>query len=344
MHVSELQLNPENYSAEAVADSWRFSEPERHEAALRELDEPAFVIADSGQSFSGLFLNRDQTDETPIVVVGAFLTSSKTPDQMYTAYQYAATNPDRRVLLIDMPSHGMSSPMTSEQISEIYKTRTIYNIGSAQAEALADFMPDTPDFILAGDSLGARVAPDIATRLGRMGLKTELMVSFETVGIQKRLSVATAWDYVVGEHLIKPKLYNNPANDRLEANLDEFKADLEAAGVETEAFSPLPVLKSDLRIGSMFLVRSPLSTTTGLRAIESAMDENPQLEAAFVSAALSKVSHWRKVEPAVKAMAERYPERLRWDLWQSDSHSMGLSTQQPRHAAYARDVIQGIQA
>jgi hypothetical protein len=74
------------------------------------------------------------------------------------------------------------------------------------------------------------------------------------------------------------------------------------------------------------------------------MDENPRLEAAFVSAALSKVSHWRKVEPAIKAMRGRYPDRLRWDVWPNDSHSMGLSTQQPRHAAYAHDVIQGIQA
>lgn len=337
---TNLQLYPHAlFTAEAVEPVW-FSDAERHEIAMREVSEQVYFTSDSGQRFSGLHLNRDYAGiSTPIVQLGSFMGASKTPDNRYRAYQYAVAEPERQFVILDMPSHGSSDPMTDAQRQETFRSKKLSKIGQAQAEGVRRFMPEAGSLIVTGDSLGAQIATDFTQHAPSLDLQPELLVGFDMAGTENRLSVSLSASYFIGETIIGKQYHRGPDNMKLESHLQRFRDELNARGVTDTAFDPLATFKSDPLIGLFTIMRSPLANDAGLEVLDQALSENESLIAAMVSGGLSKVCRWQKIADKVQDLNVRYGERFSWDLWPNDSHTMGIGSQQPRMALFVSEVI-----
>lgn len=310
-------------------------EGERHDIAMREAVDTIRLTGEGGQQFSGLHLNRDHSGKPAIVRFGAWLSASNGPEAKYAAYQYAAANPDHPVLLVDMPAHGLSDRATSEQRREIFLSRRLSRIASSQAVAVSNRLPSASEVILLGDSLGGRVAPDVAIQAGRVGLKPVMLLGFDIAGVDERPSLGIAKAFFVDEAKTQRNYRQGADNERLDKAYEVgFKQGL----VKDESYKLYSVYFKDLALIALIFARSPLASRSGFDSIEEALSVNPELLAAFVSGGLSKISRLAKIQHEIDQLTARQP-RLTWDVWPNDSHSMGLAPQQPRFARYTQAKI-----
>jgi hypothetical protein len=108
-----MLLDAERFSAGNVAP--RFFEGERQAIALREASELITLNGEKGQRFSGLHFNRDFAGNLAIVSLRGMFEDVNDIGLRYTGYQIAAANPENPVLLINIPAHGDSDPLTVAQ-------------------------------------------------------------------------------------------------------------------------------------------------------------------------------------------------------------------------------------
>lgn len=331
---------PEDFSVEKSSSFW-FEDPERHQTAMREAVETLVLTADDGQRFSALHLNRDFSEKPAIVSFDAMFTGCNSPEQKYAAYQYAAANPDRAVLKIDMPAHGYSDALTDRQYKEITDDHKLKGIAQSHAEALRRRLPEADDVIAVGDSLGARGALDFAQVATNLGFQTLKMVGFDTVGLEERLTPAVSFSYFLQEWRKNRKLYYNEANQHLnDAYEDRFKGQLAEYGFEND-FSMTEVFKRDPRILGFVLANSPLAAKTGVESLKTVLENRPDFTADLVVGGLSSICRWRKIKPLAECLEKTFPGRVSFDVWPNDSHGMGLAPQQPRMAAFVKDRLTG---
>jgi pimeloyl-ACP methyl ester carboxylesterase len=331
-------MSATRYDPENINPFW-FEDPERHETAMREAVETLTLTADDGQQFSALHLNRDFSEQPAIVSFDAMFTGCNSPEQKYAAYQYAAANPDRAVLKIDMPAHGYSDALTDRQYKEITGAHTLGLIARSQAEALRRRLPDAEGIIAAGDSLGARGALDFAQQAAGLGFQTLKMIGFDTVGLEERPTPAVSFSYFLREWRRSRQLYYNDANQHLsDAYEGKFKEQLAEYGFEND-FSMVEIFKRDPRILGFVFVNSPLAANTGAESLEEALESQAELTADLVVGGLSSICRWRKIKPLAEHLEETFPGRVSFDIWPNDSHGMGLAPQQPRMAAFVKDTL-----
>lgn len=339
-----MALPAESFSAANVKPL--FFEGERQEIALREAAETITLTGDEGQKFSGLYFNRDFASNLAIVRLGGMMEDVGSIDLRYTGYQIAAANPENPVIMINLPAHGDSDPLTHNQRREILKNRSLIRLANSQAMAVRSVVSTETDMTIAvGQSAGGRLAPDFVIRAAQLGLEPKGLLGISLVGLDKRPSVATSLTFIVDGYLAQRNYHQNANNQKLDRGLADFREQMARSGfryTHNTLVNDHRIFRRDPSYIGFLLANSPLSDDGGFMAIESAMDFNPRLQAAFVSGALDKVTRWRKIESQTLRLTNLYPERLSWDVWPNDGHSMGIGPQQPRFAACVRAVIESL--
>jgi hypothetical protein len=331
-------VNAEEYASDRVEPFW-FDNPERHATAMREAVETMILTADDGQRFSALHLNRDFSDRPPIVSIASMFSGCNSPEQKYSAYQYAAAHPDRGVLKIDMPANGYSDALTDDQYKEIMNSQTLTRIAKSQATALRSHLPEAGDIIVVGDSLGARDGMDFVLGASTLGFHALKLIGFDPVGLEDRPSLNVSFSYFVREWRKSRRLYYNEANQRLsEAYEDAFKKQLAEHGFESD-FSVAEVFRRDPRIRDFVFAKSPLATDTGVKSLETMLESQRDLTADLVIGGLSTICRQHKVVPMLEHLEEVFGDRLTHSIWPNDSHGMSLAPQQPRMAAFVKDTL-----
>ncbi|MGH7489801.1 MAG: hypothetical protein ACREMY_29980, partial [bacterium] len=105
-----IGLEAERFSAAQVGPE--FFEGERQDIALREAQEVITMTGDDGQRIAGLHFNRDFAGNLGIVRLGAMFDDLHGVDLRYIGYQLAAANPENPVLVMGLPAHWGSDPLT----------------------------------------------------------------------------------------------------------------------------------------------------------------------------------------------------------------------------------------
>ncbi|HET9098702.1 MAG TPA: alpha/beta hydrolase [Candidatus Saccharimonadales bacterium] len=329
------------YSASKIAPLWMNGD--RHEDLMSELADERRFISFSGQHFSGLHVNRFFASSIPLVRLGSWLSASNTPEAKYTMYQFAAANPERQILLIDMPSHGSSDNLSAKQWAETVRFQKVSEIGKAQAEAVRSHIPSATEIIVVGDSLGGRVAPDFARHAGQLGLNPILIAGFDIAGIDKRRSLRMAEAFFIAEKKRQHRYHEGPQNMALDEAYDhQFVPMLPRYGMSNVKYNPMAVYKKNPLLSLFFLARSPIASNTAFQSIEAVLDYNDQVIASFVSGGLSKVCRWQHIQEDIQSLKDKYNKRFTWDVWPNDSHSMNIAPQQPRFAQLTRNMIDNV--
>jgi pimeloyl-ACP methyl ester carboxylesterase len=267
--------------------------------------------------------------------------SSTTEQQKYSAEQLAAANPEHPIVTIDLPSHGRSDRLTLSQRTEMVLGKSVAKVANSQAEAVVNYVGDNADqYIVTGDSLGAQLIPDFASKLGLLGLTPVLCVGFEMTGIDSYSSFGSAIkQYITNEGIGHQNYHTGKDNIKLDTAYERFKHELAAAGYDDALYSRFALWQRDpLFVASMF-VRPPSSSESSWTALENALNDNPGMAVALVTGGLSKLCDQSLIKPKIAKFNKTYGERLVWDLWPHDSHSMSIAEQQPRAAAYTRARI-----
>jgi len=327
----------ETFSAQNT-EPYRFADEARHEAALREADE-LVCLRNRNQRFSGLHLNRDFSEGPVIVRVGSMNSASTTESQKYTAYQYAAAFPENPVISIDLPSHGGSDRHTIVQRAE----RLIKKSGSltahAEAKAVHAYLPNASEYIIIGDSFGAQLVPEFAIKIGELGLKPLLIMGFDMTGVNYFNTRKTFLRMNKARKSGHSAYHDGEANGRLDEAFEDFCAEMNQLSSNERVYNPFHVGKRDPVFTLLSLLRSSTNSESGMNALEKSLKCNEDMIAAMVSGGLSKICNWKKIQGRVELMKQMYGDRLSWDVWPEDSHSMSIAPQQPRSAAFAKHIV-----
>ncbi|MDB5164772.1 MAG: hypothetical protein JWL89_398 [Candidatus Saccharibacteria bacterium] len=334
------RLNPEEFTANAVSPVW-YEDQARHQTAMRELTEPVTLISDDGQQFSGLHINRDFTDKSPVIRINSMFGAADRPDQQYIAYQWGAAYPDRGFVLIDLPSHGASDNLTETQIKEIKKEGTLKLVGKAHVEAVSNRIPHVGEPIIVGEALGARMAAEFVAASTKRDIYPDHMFGFDMPGLENRSSASLAFSYFASA--LKSRKYNaeGEANDRLKAAFEEkFNGDLanyQPRVEKTTTKKQASVYKHQKSLLTFLLRNSPLNNDKGADALSEGLQSNPNLAVNLVFGGLSAVGRWRRETAArVQKIADANNHRLQAEVWPSDDQGMGLAPLSPRLVAYSK--------
>lgn len=169
-----------------------FENPSEHQIRLAgELNDLQTIIAENGQEFSALWLNRDiqsQTEDVrrPLLLMsGGFLSSFVTLDGKYRAYHMARQFPDHQILAFDQPGHGHSSRFTKEQ-RHAMSMGDISDVGWQLYTAAQDFIDaDTVSEVYGkGESFSSRVLLEIARASRGRVLQLGKLALFELPGAE----------------------------------------------------------------------------------------------------------------------------------------------------------------
>lgn len=329
-------LGAKDYTAKAVPPA-EFPDEHKRQTALWDIINFKLLSGTGGQRLSGIYTNRS-ADGIPIVRLNAFNGDSTKAQQQYTAYQYAASNPGNPILQIDLPSHGYSDRLSVRQRLELLSKKTLGAVAASQAVAIADFMPNREEFVLVGDSVAGLLAMEVAIALKKLGLYTRAVLGYDPVGFSTRsdLSFHAGIFKARGQNRHR-RYHEGAANQRLDKSYEAFKDELKAMGYPSKSYSPVDVYRKDpLLMPVMF--RSPLSSEAGYETLTTLMEDTAAC-AAFVSGSLSQSCPYDKIHPRLIPIARKYEDRIRWDVWPGDSHSMGIAEQQPRFASYTGAVL-----
>lgn len=329
-----------NYSAENVIP-FTFDDPARHDLALRESLDLVRLSSHGGQEFSGLHLNRDYTENPVIVRIGSMNSSSTTDAQKYIAYQYAAAFPENPVVAIDLPSHGQSDRNTLAQRYERLVEKSGSLTAHAQAEAIANRMIASDEFIIIGDSFGAQLVPDVATKIGGMGLKPLAIIGFDMSGVNNFNTCKTFLRLNKARKQGHDAYHRGEANIALDNTFEDFCTELGKISLNEMFYSPFNIGKRDPLFTALTLLRPSTNSENGLEALEKSLELNDEMLAAMVSGGLSRICNWSLIKDKVINISEATNGRLDWQVWPNDSHSMSIAPQHPRSVKFAKDFIEG---
>jgi hypothetical protein len=322
------------------AQPFGFNDPERHANAMREVSEVITLTGDNEQRFSGLYVNRDFSSAPLIAEPSQMFASCKSDEVKYIALQQAAANPEHPILIWDMPSHGDSYNLTPEQRRQIYIDREMGLLAHSQATAIRNHSSGFNKLILTGKSLGARIIPDLAIEASQFDIETQMIIGFEMVGLEERLSASVGAAFLITEAIKSRKNYtNNPRYSQLfKAYEDGFKKDLRKYSPE-DNYKMISVYENDPSLLLFLLARSPLAADTGQKSLEKALDKDQNLQVSLVFGGLSSVCRLRKIQPVVDAIKRDFPDRFNYDIWPNDSHGMSLAPLQPQISKYTKKCL-----
>jgi pimeloyl-ACP methyl ester carboxylesterase len=321
-------------------EPFRFEDPERHAIAMREVSEVLLFEGEGRQKISGLWLNRDFSEKPAIIEPDQMFSVSTTDEIKYIAFQQAAAYSEHPVMVLDMPAHGHSYNLTSAQRREIFLQRRLGLLARSQATAVRNRLPETKQIILTGKSLGARVAPDLAQEAAKLDMEPLLIVGFEMVGLEKRLTANVSAAYFINEVIkTRRKYMQNPKfQSFIKAYEEQFLQKLPEPGPNT--FKEMrDVFKHDPSLLLFLLARSPLASDTGVESLERAMDSNKNMSAALVIGGLSSICRWRKIAPTMEHLKHEFPQQFSYDIWPNDSHGLAWAPLQPLLTAYTKKRI-----
>ncbi len=340
-----MVLDAKTFSAERVSPF--YFEGDRQEAALREAAEVVTLKGEHGQRLSGLHFNRDYTTGLAIVWLTGMFEDLNGPAQRYTGYQLAAANPENPVLVINIPAHGGSDPLTAGQRREILKDKQVGLVAGSQAVAARTRLPGVNQIMGSGQSAGARLLPDFIVKAKELGIEPMALVGFNMAGLDKRPSIATALAFIVDGYLLQYKYHRGTANQKLDKAMQGFQDDMQRQGFHgghNPVVNDYRIFRDEPSYLAWLFGSSPLSAGNGFAAIERAMDLNPYMQAQLVSSGLDKVTRWRRIEHQVGQLVEVYGDRMDWSVWPRDGHAMGIGPQLPRQSAAIKAVVDSLAA
>jgi hypothetical protein len=336
----------EQFDQQNIQALWlKQSEPERHRDLMREVLDVVSVKANGGQAFSALRLNRDQVDgRTPLVISGQFLASVCNPDRKWEGYQLAAHLPETPILLIDNPAHGRSDNFTVEQKLESLELKRFSKVGRAFLQVSRRVFSEAVTLDFEGCSAAGLGVMEMAWQAETQGFTPRKLVGLEPTGLERRSGISLSLGFFIREHLDQSRYAIDPAGAQLRASFKQFESELKNYGYQASdgisTFSPLQ--RDGAFLIPSFLFRNGLATTAGFDALEVTLESEPDFSADFMSGLLSHISRWKAIEPRVNQLQARFPDRLSWQVWPNDNHSVGLASQQPRLAAFAAAALSNV--
>lgn len=332
------------YSTEAVA-AYNFADPYRQSSVLHQAAEQQIGVAENEQQFSALHI--DQGGGPTFVRLNSLFGNTATLDQQYIAVQYAAAFPDRSYLSIDLPAHGASDPLTASQKKEIRGAEgSLASIAKAQIEAALDIAPGLDDVVLSGEAIGQVMAVEFAAEAAAKGIKVRRLFGFDPLGFEDRTPFALAAGYLKGAQNSRKQRRTEPELEG-ERRLEEAYSTVFAAQMSeivptthVSRAQHAKLLARERTVMRLMLQKSPVTRAVGARALQQALDTQPQMEAHLVFAGQSPVGRYTDQAREILATLWRGSGgRVHLDHWSDDNQDIGLARHQPRLIKYIADRL-----
>lgn len=326
-----------------------FLSEDRHKLAMRESLDTAELLADDGQVFSALHMNRDFTasgDRPLLVSLNAMFNSVLTEEQKYASFQLASFFENHPIVKLDLPAHGSSDRLSQAQLDEIHNGGGLSKVGEAQAQAIHRKFPDARKAVIIGESVGGRLSFEVAASLKQREVEPLAVIAFEPVGMEKRRSVDVAWSFFVTETELTSRNYRNRGPFRgenfiYEAVLDGFRNEIRSTGYKAPSANSISVkaFNKDRNYLKFLFKDSPLASDTGRLALEKLAEVSPGTYTRIVVGGLSTMCRWKNIGEWAMAFQEASFHQTEFDVWLDDSHGMTLAPQQPRVASSISRVL-----
>lgn len=336
----------ERYEPAAISP-FEFADQQQQEDVLREATEQRLGVAENGQHFSGVHVNRAFGGQSLIYRPNSLFGSTANADQQYIASQYAAAFPEQGYLSLDLPAHGASDRLTKAQRREISKSDgSLGSVVNAQFEAALDLVPDLQNVILTGEALGELFAVEFAAQAAAKGIRVRHLFGFDPLGMEKRSPVALAGSYL-GNAQKSRNQRKHQSNEVGEQALEDAFSKVFVPRVEQ--YGPIKaatqaghagLMARERTVVRLMLKKSPITRDTGMQALETALDTQPDMRADFVFAGRSVVG--RLTEPVrakLEAMHHETDSRVQFSEWPDDNQDIGLARHQPRLVTYVKDNL-----
>ena len=349
MEIVEPQPSLETTAfSQADVEPFEFRDPERHELAMREAMDVLMVVDPKAhQEFSALLMNRDYIapNTVPILVPGQYIGSVINPERKYEAYQLAAAFPNRPILLLDLPGNGRSDRFTEPQRQEILSDRRISRVARALLNGAKTQFSNATEIDVLGTSLGGLASLEMVAQAGQLDLKPRNFVGHEVVGLdENRHPIGLMYGFLWVDYWDNKNRYQkDAAGERLRQGYQGFIDELEKYGYRDGQYLNDGGFyqKEGYRFPArMMLFHSPIATTAGLAALELTLNQHPDFRAGFMNAGRSAVNIWPHIEPEARRLLSQYGDRLVWQLWPEDGHSVGTAPQLPRLTAFSQFIIE----
>jgi hypothetical protein len=256
-----------------------FDDPDQAQIDLaKELVQNLIFDSGNGQEFGGLWLNRNAADKNGaelLVVANGFITDTTQTDAKLRAYWLARSMPDKQVLIIDQPSHGLSSKYTREQRRGMMHGQ-LGPIGENQYAALQNFaalnLPPITSATMKAESLGSRQGLEVikASLTGPFALRD--MVALELPGTEdgRRIGIHTSF---FAYEWLRSSFYNTTWLEGYKQRFVNFLSDA-AGGIK----EPAPgFFKRDPRMAAENFYSSALGHGTGNHVLRELIDNDVRI-------------------------------------------------------------------
>jgi pimeloyl-ACP methyl ester carboxylesterase len=343
--MSEHTFNYHDYDPAAV-QPFAFANDAVKDTIYREAVDQRIGYALSGQQFSAIHVNREQTGNPVIVRINSLWGNTGNTDQQYIAAQYAAAFPEHSYVSIDLPGHGASSSLTKAQRKAINASGDVRPVGDAHIEAVMDLVPDMSEVITVGEGVGEVLMLAFAARAARHGIAVRNLFGIDPMGLEDRSPLALTLQYhAVAEksRAERAKESDAAANNALEAAFSTtFTQEIAAYDKPSHGTRPkyAGIMARERAVGRFMFRKSPLTHSTGMELLEEAIWTQPSAEARLLFAGRSVVGRLNpKVEYELTSIGAASRGRVHYDVLPNDNQDIGLARNQPRLIKYIKDNL-----
>lgn len=343
-----MMSNYETYSP-ANVKTFEFKDPIHEADVISESMEQLIGESEAGQKFSAIHVNRTFSAEgrTTFVRLNSLFGSTANADQQYIASQYAAAFPDHGYVSVDLPAHGASDKLTKEQRKDITNNGgSLKKVAEAQVEATLDLVPELKDIVVTGEAMGELFATEFAIQAAAKGVKVRQLFGFDPIGLEDRSPIKLAAGYL-GRAQKSRSERSKQVDDAGEQELeDAFSKDFLS---KVDKYGPTYVASRAGHAGLMakertilwlMFKKSPITRSIGMRALDEAMSNMPELKTNLVFAGNSVVGRLTDpVQTKLDVLKKASKDRLQYDVWPYDNQDIGLARHQPRLIKYILDNL-----
>jgi len=307
-----------------------FSNPPNSEI-LDEISDLRSVDVSASTEIGYLLLNRHLIGEAPAVVsVGGFLSDLTTPDRAYEGVNLASLQ--RPVLMLDLPGHGMSSPHSHKQITDLCIRRSADSQAEPLTEAVQKLLGTQDAIDYFGISHGALMSLIMTEQ--DPGDRVESVFGIDLPAVKRRFTLGLQAGYIVTDNLIGRRKYiSELSGSEHEADYERFKAIFESFGIEAAP--------SFIKNNSGLFV---LNLFASINARPVALDSWAKIlrtktaDIHVITASESSVSDSVKINEFIETLPAEHKARSHQNLIEGEDHNIGIVHLMPRAVEWARSA------
>lgn len=296
---------------------------------LDEISDLRSVDVSASIEIGYLMLNRHLLGEAPAIVsVGGFLSDLTTPDRAYEGVNLASLQ--RPVLMLDLPGHGISSPHSPKQITDLCIRRSADSQAKPLTEAVQKLLntQDTIDYF--GISHGALMSLIMTEQ--DPGDRVDTVFGIDLPAVKRRFTLGLQAGYIIADNLIGRRKYiNELSGSGHEADYEQFKAIFESLGVEAAA----SFIKNNLGLFALNLFASINARPVALESWEKILNTK-SADVRAITASRSSVSNADNINEFIESLSEDHRARSQQTIIEGEDHNIGIVYLMPRAVEWAR--------